>query len=255
MPIRTGAERIEPKNPLWRWLALAIIILATWLPRGLALDRFVTIDEDLWLYRAANFYFALGQRDFQDTYQSGHPGVTAMWTGTLGWLARYPQYRGSGLGQVNHLAFHRYLEQQSKALPLDLLAASRAFMVLGHTLILALGFWYAARLIGLTPAFIAFLLIAFDPFHLALTRLLHLDGLLANLMLLSLLAFILFLQRRRPLDLLVSAGAAGLSVLTKSPGVLLAPVLACLTCYELWRAWPSQESIKPIKMLWKSAWP
>jgi hypothetical protein len=229
--------------------------MATWLPRGLALDRFVTVDEELWLARAANFYFALGQRDFRDTYQTEHPGVTTMWAGTLGFLARYPQYRGSGSGQVNHLAFHRYLEQKSKALPLELLAASRAFVVLGHTLILVLGFWYAVHLIGLTPAFIAFLLIAFDPFHLALTRLLHLDGLLANLMLLSLLAFILFMQRRNLLHLFVSAGAAGLSVLTKSPGVLLVPVIAALAGYEFWRAWSREVSAKPVQLLWKSAWP
>lgn len=255
MPIQTGAERIEPKHRRWLLLAMVFVVLAIWLPRGLALDRFVTVDEVLWLSRAANFYYALGQRDFQDTYQSEHPGVTTMWAGTLGMLARYPQYRGSGMGQVNHLAFHRYLGQQSKALPLELLTASRAFLVLGHTLTLALGFWYTVRLIGLTPAFIAFLLIAFDPFHLALTRLLHLDGLLANLMLLSLLAFILFLGRRRPLDLLVSAGAGGLSVLTKSPGALVVPVIGFLTGYELWRAWSSQERAKPIQLLWKSAWP
>ena len=256
MPNQTGAERIEPKHRRW-WLLLAMVfvVLAIWLPRGLALDRFVTVDEELWLSRAANFYFALGQRDYQNTYQSEHPGVTTMWAGTLGMLAHYPQYRGSGMGQVNHLAFHRYLEGQSKALPLALLASSRAFMVLGHTLILALAFYYAVRLIGLTPAFIALLLIAFDPFHLALTRLLHLDGLLANLMLLSLLAFILFLGCRRPLDLLVSAGAGGLSVITKTPGFLMVPVICLLSGYELWRARSSQEDGKPVQLVWKSVWP
>jgi len=204
----------------WRWwdvLALIVIILAIWLPRGLALNRFVTPDEPLWLYRSANFYFALGQRDFASTFQKEHPGVTIMWAGTLGFLIRFPEYRGSGLGQIEMDQFHYHMNNLAKVPPIELLTASRMFMVLGHTLVLALAYLYARRLIGPFPAFIAFLLIAFDPFHLALTRLLHLDGLLSNLMLLSLLAFLNFLLERRPLDLLVSAAAAGFSVLTKSP--------------------------------------
>ena len=59
-------------------------------------------------------------------------------------------------------------------------------------------------------SFARILFIAFDPFTISLSRLLHLDGLVSALMLLSLLAFMRFLyQSRRWLDLLVSAVAAG----------------------------------------------
>ncbi len=63
-------------------LLLVLIVIAIWLPRGLALDRFVTIDETKWLDRSANFYLALAKGDFADTYQKEHPGVTIMWAET-----------------------------------------------------------------------------------------------------------------------------------------------------------------------------
>ena len=69
--------------------------------------------------------------------------------------------------------------------PLELLVAGRFFIVLAITLTLAASCWFAARLIGWVPALVGFALIAFDPFHVALSRLQHLDGLLSCLMLLS----------------------------------------------------------------------
>jgi len=250
---------VYPKTiPARKWgnlLALALVVVATWLPRGLALDRFVTTDEVLWLTRSGNFYYALTQRDYKNTYQREHPGVTVMWAGTLGFLARYPQYRDSGVGQLDYLPFHDYLEQQSKALPLKLLATSRAFLVLGQTLVIALGFWYALRLIGLGAAVVAFLLIAFDPFYLGLSRLLHLDAMLSSLMLLSLLSFLSFLEKRNLRDLVVSGAAAGMAVLTKSPGLVLLPVVGILSMNELWVRHSKYRKNFHMHYLWDSAWP
>jgi hypothetical protein len=231
-------ERGRGRKPWLDLLLLAVIILATWLPRGLALDRFVTPDEELWLYRSANFYYALTHLDFASTYQKEHPGVTVMWAGTAGFLSRFPGYRGSGQGQTTARQLQNYLVQKADVPPLELLAAGRSMLVLAHTLILALSFWLARRSIGLWPAFAGFLLLAFDPFHLALTRILHLDGLLTNLLLLSLLAFLSYLQERKMLYLLLSGAAAGLSWLTKSPGFVLVPVVSLLAFWDFWRRIP-----------------
>ena len=237
------------------FLALLVIILATWLPRGLALDAFVTPDERLWLNRSANYYYALTQGDFASTNQAPHPGVTTMWAGTAGFLARFRGYRASGLGLASGGEFHNYLKYEANIPALDLLRAGRIFMVLGNTLALVIGYLYARKLLGLLPALIGFLLIAFDPFHLALTRLLHLDGLLSSLYLLSLLAFIYFLQRRRALDLVVSSVAAGLCWLTKSPGFFLGLVVGLLTLIELWRSYSIDKDHTIWKRIWRYVWP
>jgi hypothetical protein len=63
-------------SPKWMvGLVLMGLVIAMILPRTLDLTRYTTIDEGLWLYRSANFYYALGQREFEYTYQSEHPGA------------------------------------------------------------------------------------------------------------------------------------------------------------------------------------
>ena len=245
----------QPKR-LFYMLILGVVLLAILLPRVIKLDQFVTPDEHHWLSRSANFYFALGQRDFASTYQKEHPGVTIMWSGTLGFLLRFPEYRGTGLGQLTAPEFNYYIDYVAPVPPLDLLVAARTIVVLGHTLVLSLALFYAIQLIGFWPAVVGFLFIAFDPFHLALTRVLHLDGLFSNLVLLSVLAFIRYLTRRRWYDLLIAGLAAGAGWLTKSPALFLIPIVASLSLIYIFRELLDSKGVLPfIKKGWQAVWP
>lgn len=232
-------------------LIFAAVALSLWLPRGLALNRFVTPDEPKWLARSANFFLALAQRDFAHTYQREHPGVTVMWAGAAGFLVKYSAYVTLGPGQQDRLPqFHLLLEDMGLN-PLDLLKTGRAFMVVGVVVALALAFWQATRLIGLFPSLLGFSLIAFDPFLIALSRLLHLDGLVSALLLLSLLAWLNFLYRgNRFADLALSGVAAGLSWLTKSPAFFLVPFMGLTCLIEICRAWRS-EKVLPKLLFWR----
>ena len=119
-------------------------------------------------------------------------------------------------------------------MPVDVLASGRFFTVLFIVIASVLTFWYCLKLFGLIPALLGILLIALDPFTISLSRLLHLDGLVSALMLLSLLAFMRSMyQSRRTVDLLVSAVAAGLSWLTKSPAFFLIPFIGALVLLNL----------------------
>ena len=73
---------------------------------------------------------------------------------------------------------------------MQLLAAGRGAVVAATVIALLLAFWLAVDLFGLLPALVGFLLIAFEPFLLGLTRMLHVDGLSSAFMFLSLLAFL-----------------------------------------------------------------
>jgi 4-amino-4-deoxy-L-arabinose transferase-like glycosyltransferase len=97
---------------------------------------------------------------------------------------------------------------------------------------------------------LGFLFIALDPFHIGLTRLLHLDGLLSNLMLLSLLALLHYMQNRRFLSLGISGVIAGLSWLTKSPGFFLIPIAGILFLLETIREMRT-ESIPWLRSFWR----
>lgn len=239
------------RKPQISLLIFIAIALSLWLPRGLALDRFVTPDEPKWLMRSANFFLALAQRDFAHTFQREHPGVTVMWAGAAAFLVKYPAYVTLGPGQHDRLPrFHLLLSDMGLD-PLDLLKTGRGFMVAGIVITLALAFLEAARLIGLLPAMLGFLLIAFDPFLVALSRLLHLDGLVSALMLLSLLAWLSFLYRgNRTRDLALSAAAAGLSWLTKSPAFFLLPFIGLTCLIEISRIWRNEKAL-PKSLFWR----
>src|SRR3712207_6015960 len=44
----------------------------------------ITSDEGYWMMRTLRFGAALAAGDWDETYRSGHPGVTVMWVGLLG---------------------------------------------------------------------------------------------------------------------------------------------------------------------------
>ncbi len=248
---------MKPNREFWlKTLTLLVVLLAMGLPRLTALDRFVTPDEPKWLMRSANFFLSLAQKDFANTYQKEHPGVTIMWAGAAGFLYRFPSYVTQGPGQQERpQQFHRYLENHG-ASALDLLETGRRLVVAAILIVLALAYLAATRLVGLLPAFIGFLLIAFDPFLIALSRLLHLDGLLSALMLLSVLAWLNYLYRgRRWYDLALSAGAAGVSWLTKSPGLFLFPFIGLTCVIEIVRTWRAGGQASGWKTVWHFAAP
>lgn len=210
-------------------LVLTGFVIAMILPRGLDLMRYTTIDEGLWLYRSANFYYALGQREFEYTHQSEHPGVTTLWAGFLGFLVEYPEYRG--LGQeymVNGIELHEFLKTTEKT-EIDLLTSARKFVVMGTIILLLLSFWLVRKIIGDLPAILGFFLLALDPFHIGLTNILHLDGFLTGFMFLSSTSLILYLwKEKKPIYLIISAAAGAGSLLTKAPGVFMIPFTGLL---------------------------
>ena len=241
-------------------LAIAILtpllILAIWLPRGLNLDQFVTPDEAAWVGRSASFYYALAHRNFPDTFQHSHPGVTATWAGAYVFYRQYTAFSWEATRRSlkNWKYVEPFLEAHGQD-PLEILESIRLIIVLGNTAVLGLAFLSARRLIGLWPAAIGFILIAFDPFHVGLTRLLHLDGLMGNLMLLAVLTFMNFAyQGRHLLDLALATTATGLAWLTKSPSLFLVPFFSFLMVVEIWIRWRGSRRLQ-LGDWWQSIWP
>ena len=242
------------RNKTKHIFVLILIAGAIWLPRRIDLNRPVIVDENNWIQRSGGFFKALRNGDFAETYQSVHPGVTVMWLGTGGMLNAYSTYRKTNIDLEKNKSIDYYFRQVVEKTPLENLVSARIFMSYAHLVVLLLAFWLSWRLIGWLPSLLAFLLVAFDPFHLALSRILHLDALLADLYLLAVLAVISFLFQRRFYDLLIASFAAGLCWLTKSPGFFLLPTAALLFLIDFWSASRQQTDAPPPKMLWDYAW-
>jgi len=229
----------------WRLALIGLVALAIWLPRGFALNRYATADENAWLTRSANFYRALAQGNWQGTFQRHHPGVTVTWAGLFGFLTTYPDYITDADRDFGWIAeeLPPFLREHGHE-PADLLAAGRSFVVLFVTLALTLTFVLAWRVWGLGAALTGILLVAFDPFQIAHSRLMHLDGLLSSYLLLAVIALLVALDRQeakgwRRFAFLVAGVAAGLAWLTRSPGLFVLPFAALMGLVVWWQQRPS----------------
>lgn len=219
------------------WIALLLLVSWSLLVRLPELSRFVTADEHAWLARSGNFYYALVHGDWAGTFQRHHPGVTVTWAGLVGYLFTYPGYAFDAPGQFGWLTeeIEPFLRSQGYD-PVNILAAGRAASVVIITLALAGCFLVARRLLGGWSAFLGVALIVFDPFHIAHSRFLHLDGLVSSLMLLAVLAWIDHLTSGEysRWTLVLTAVAAGLSWLTRSPALFLIPFFGLLALLHIW---------------------
>ncbi|MEK6222774.1 MAG: phospholipid carrier-dependent glycosyltransferase [Chloroflexota bacterium] len=227
----------------WKEIFLLLLLLiAILLPRVSDLDEFVTADEHLWLTAAGNFYYALGQREFIETYRFEAPAVTMLWAGVAGYVIEVPEFRGWGQGYLAREKLESVFEAHDIA-AIDILATARLFVILQLTVVLIAAFYYGRKLFGLLPALVGFLLIALDPFYIALTQLFHMDGLLSAYMLLAVLAYSVYLfHGKKRLDLWITGVAFGLSLLSKSPGIFLLPMLGLMTLIAILQK-DKQESL------------
>jgi 4-amino-4-deoxy-L-arabinose transferase-like glycosyltransferase len=236
-------------------LVVILLFLAAWLPRVLVLDAFVTTDEPLWLFRSANFYQAISRGDFADTFQKGHPGVTVMWAGALGFLQRLPDYAQEASGQLAREQLEPWLREHSTIEPLQLLTAGRWWMVLWISLITVASYFPLRKLFDPQVAALAVFFMAWEPFFIALSRLLHLDGLLASLTVFALLAFLAWLHRGQQLRYFVISGlAAGLALLTKSPAAILMAAAGLMLLIEWLRRVRVGEGKSPGLLLAFIGW-
>ncbi len=199
--------------PALRFAAI-LLLIAIALPLRLHnLGGFVTLDEvTFWFERSQRFREAIRSGDYAATAISSHPGVTTMWLGAAGlWLRDSVAAAGwlPNLDYATQVLFYR--------LPAALV----------HTGAIVLGFWLLQRMLPFAIALLAAVLWATDPFVLAFSRILHVDGLMTSFATLSLLAACVYWQHRPQWGyLLLSAVCAGLAVLSKSPALVLLPIIA-----------------------------
>lgn len=214
----------KKKTEILLYIALIIAILAPRLP---ALDSFATLDEPYWLSMGANFYYALGQREFQNTIYEYQPAVTTMWIVTAAMLAYFPEYRGLGQGYLEFEkgALDPFMLERGKD-PLMLLRDARFIQILIILGLFLLLYYLLQTLIPKPIAFFVILFASFDPFFLGQSRLLDHEAMLSLFVVISVLAIFIYLSQGRGLIFLLLSGiSAGLAQLTKSSSIaILMPV-------------------------------
>jgi 4-amino-4-deoxy-L-arabinose transferase-like glycosyltransferase len=244
-------------------LTAVLLFCAALVPRILPLESFVTVDEAYhWFRRVDLFVQALYQGNYAGTDLVGHPGVTTLWLGAI----------GSEFHQA--LALMGIVDDDNAALTRMFL---RIPVAIATCACLSLAYLMLRRLFGPRTALAAGILWAAEPMLVAHSQLLHVDALLTSFISVSLLAGMLAwrLDEREGYEppqlawLFGSAVAGGLALLTKSPSLILLPMLALIALLSLSRAWRADQEtsiwshgIFPIVLwiglaagVWIALWP
>jgi hypothetical protein len=236
--VRGGKERSKGSDDTSNWrrllgISVALFLLAL-VPRVVGLDIFITPDEPRWMNRSASFLEAVLAGDFIHTIHSGYAtpgGVTTKWCGSAGIAAKYlllrlnPSSAGAeaSLHADNLGEFLRWLQSDPHN-PGVVMATVRwpVALVVSCSVV---GIYLLARgLFAERVALLGAILLALEPFYVALSRVLHLDALVTSFMALSILSLAICLQGARFSPLLVFSGiAAGLGVATKVSALFILP--------------------------------
>ncbi len=175
-----------------------------------------------WYERSELFMEAVERREWGETYQSRHPGVTGMVIGGLS-LRAYDAVAGTRWGWVFEWGAAPGATERGRRIAAGVLGLS--VVVAG---LIVLNAWLVGKLGGRWVGVVSGGLMAFSPFYLAQGRVFHLDALVASLMLASGLMLLVHVEegsggRRVPGWLAGSGVLGGLALLTKSPSVFLLP--------------------------------
>ena len=227
-----GAGRVRPGAAGLRLpvAVLTLTFLVALAARLLAHDLVITADEDNWMRRAGGFTYGILNGQLGRTYQNGHPGVTTMWVAML------------TLGPERMLQYADRVHNQRLVGRVpgfwDALVAARPGFALVTALLVTLMAGLAWRIFGGLVASLAGLLLALEPFYLAISQLVHMDAMLAGCMVASVLAALIRWTRDGGRGWLILSGVlAGLAILSKVPAIFLLPFVPMLGAGLLAPAW------------------
>jgi hypothetical protein len=102
------------------------------------------------------------------------------------------------------------------------------------SLCIAMAYSLLARVFDRQIAALGALLVALDPYHISLSKAVHVDALVSVFMLVSALYMWVFIKERRWQQVALSGAFAGFALLTKTPAIFLAPYF--LLCLLAWQA-------------------
>jgi 4-amino-4-deoxy-L-arabinose transferase-like glycosyltransferase len=209
------------------YLALGLFVVAL-LPRIIGLGTFLTADEKNWIGRSFEFVRAFHDLRFNDMLQTTHPGVTTLWVSGLAVVVK------SMISHVQFADMNLIYFVKTTQFSIALLNS------------LAIPFIFIFLLLLLKNRFLsvlATLFIAFDPFIVGYSRVVHVDVLMGSFLTLAVLASMLYAKYLTRPWLIASAVLSVLAILTKVPAIFILPfIVVALAVYNpkklfIWDFW------------------
>jgi 4-amino-4-deoxy-L-arabinose transferase-like glycosyltransferase len=163
-------------------------------------------DQLRWYERSENFYSAFQKGDFSDTYQQYHPGIFLIFLIKLGYES-FKIFNGINFINFDEIPYHLF----------PIFNFHTKFFLVLFTILSIILLTYLIR--GLYGKFIAIsflVFLMFDTYFIGLTRNLHMDSLLAVVILISIISFYRYLQTNEKKYLIICTIYSGIGILTKS---------------------------------------
>jgi len=188
-----------------------ILFLLAFLPRAI----YPVARSTTWHFRTLEFIQAVSERDWGATLLAPHPGVTTMW------LAGIANRLGNALiPDLNRQLLHQQMAVE--LLPLALVVS----------LAIVLAYVLLSRIFDRQVGCAVSLLLALDPFHIYISKTLHVDAPMSVFVMISALWMLLYVGKegRNGWRYMAMSGIfAGLALLSKTPSLFLVPYLVlCL---------------------------
>ncbi len=164
-----------------------------------------------WHKRSEQFIAAIKTKDFEKTSQHYHPGVTIMWiVGVPVELAKQFLGYGEVYNSENYETYHLFAK-------LSLISVN---LVLSLLLI-----FFLSKITGFKLGFLTVFLLNLEPFFLGNAKILHMDVLFSNFVILTLVLAFLTVRTKNSYYVVLSSFFAAMSVLTRSIGIGLIPFI------------------------------
>jgi dolichyl-phosphate-mannose--protein O-mannosyl transferase len=160
-----------------------------------------------WYDRSHNFWQAIRDGEFEETYQQYHPGVTTMWVAGLGMEA----YRVANDWSLDDVPSNLESGPQGGI-------AQAAVVTMGIVIAacISLVYFLLTRTTNWLVAFSGGILLGLDPFFLTHSKMIHVDAFLAIFMLVSAVSWLVYLDNNRRVYLVLSGVFAGLAFSSNS---------------------------------------
>ncbi|MDD9974364.1 MAG: glycosyltransferase family 39 protein [Candidatus Poribacteria bacterium] len=190
------------------------------------------------MLRSRNFFFAMRDGKFADTYITHHPGVTTCWLGSIAIWNRFERD-----------SFSKNWFYSNKFLSPEMLASIRFPITLVTGILVLVAGILLYRLFGWGTAGFGTLFLAVEPFLLAESRRAHTDALTSLFLFLSLLLWLCYLESETPRrrDIIFSGICFAFACLTKSLAGAFLVFLPFLLGWYL-----KQHSVPWVKLVWST---
>lgn len=180
------------------------------------IGKFSAVDEPLWTFdRIPNFWKDLSELDWKNSRVSDKPGVTVAAISGIGLLDESNPKKFKGMNASKPGWEISDFENFNRTFRIPILIFT----------LLSIPFFYIAikKLLGINAAIIFIILLGTSPLLIGNSRIINPDSILWVFVPLSIITFILFLEKEKPIYIYISGFILGLALLTKYTANILFP--------------------------------